>query len=306
MSEIKNKLLKNLKHKKKWAKRNGFDCYRLYDKEIPQYPYLIDIYKDRVLVYDRRIDKIDADKTDQYNQMMTALCEIFELSQEEIIIKKRIIQTKEQKYEKLDSSRNQFIVSEGIAKSLVNLQDYLDTGLFLDHRPIRLRMSSLATSKRLLNLFSYTSMVSVHAALAGAQTVNVDMSNTYLAWSKDNFLANDLSLSDHKFLRADVFSYLKEFKEEKFDLIFLDPPTFSNSKKMDNTLDIQRDQGELVRGCMSILKDDGLLIFSNNKRGFKLDSALEEEYNIKDISPQSIPEDFKDSKIHVCYEIRNL
>mgnify|MGYP000451099103 CR=1 FL=1 len=304
MSEIKNKILKNLKHKKKWAKRNNFDCYRLYDKEIPQYPYLIDIYKGHVLVYDRRIDKIDSDKTEQYDQMITALCEIFEISEEEIIIKKRIIQTKEQKYEKLDSSRNQFIVSEGNAKSLVNLQDYLDTGLFLDHRPMRLKMSSLAVGKKLLNLFSYTSMVSVHAALAGAETVNVDMSNTYLSWSKDNFLANELKLSDHKFLRADVFTYLKDYKGEKFDLIFLDPPTFSNSKKMDNTLDIQRDQGELVRGCMNILKEDGLLIFSNNKRGFKLDSALEEEYNIKDISPQSIPEDFKDSKIHVCFEIR--
>ncbi|PIK15607.1 class I SAM-dependent methyltransferase [Halobacteriovorax sp. JY17] len=304
MSEIKNKLLKNLKHKRKWAKRNNFDCFRLYDKEIPQYPYLIDLYRDKVLVYDRRIDKIDSDKTENYDQMICALCEIFEIKSDDIILKKRIIQTKEQRYEKLDSTRNRFLVNEGSAKSLVNLHDYLDTGLFLDHRPMRLKMSSLAVEKKLLNLFSYTSMVSVHAALVGAKTVNVDMSNTYLAWSKENFLANEIQLSDHEFIRADVFSYLKEYQGERFDLIFLDPPTFSNSKKMENTLDIQRDQVELVKGCMNILSENGLLIFSNNKRGFKIDPELEENFQIKDISPQSIPEDFKDSKIHVCFEIR--
>ncbi|WP_372652667.1 class I SAM-dependent methyltransferase [Halobacteriovorax sp.] len=304
MNEIKNKLNKNLKHKRKWAKRNNLESYRLYDKEIPQYPYLIDVYKEKVLVYDRRIEKIDADKPENYDQMIEALTELFNISSEKIIIKKRIIQTKEQKYEKLDSTKNRFLVQEGPAKALVNLHDYLDTGLFLDHRPMRLKMEKLAANKKMLNLFSYTSMVSVHAAIAGAKTTNVDMSNTYLQWSKDNFQANDLNLSEHSFIRSDVFTYLKELKDDKFDLIFLDPPTFSNSKKMDNTLDIERDQKELISGCMNALVDDGLLIFSNNKRGFKLDQEISELYNVKDITPSTIPEDFKDNKIHVCFEIR--
>lgn len=305
MSEIKNKLLKNYKHKRKWAKRSEIDCYRLYDKEIPQYPFLIDIYKHKVLVYDRRIDKIDDKKTDNYDEMINAICEIFEIKSEEIIIKKRIIQTKEQKYEKLDTTKNRFTVQEGPIKCLVNLHDYLDTGLFLDHRPIRFRMSKIAKDKRMLNLFSYTSMVSVHAALAGAKTINVDMSNTYLSWSKDNFKANQLNLDEHSFIRSDVFTYLKEYTESDFDLIFLDPPTFSNSKKMDNTLDIERDHIDLIKSSMKVLKKDGLLIFSNNKRGFKLDDSIKELYLVKDITASTIPEDFKDAKIHVCYEIRN-
>ncbi len=304
MNEIKNKLQKNLKHKRKWAKRNQIECYRLYDKEIPQYPYLIDIYKDKVLVYDRRIDKIDANKPENYDQMIEALSELFEINPNEIIIKKRIIQTKEQKYEKLDSTKNRFVIQEGPAKALVNLHDYLDTGLFLDHRPMRFKMSKLAASKNMLNLFSYTSMVSVHAALAGATTTNIDMSNTYLQWSKDNFIANEIELTKHSFIRADVFTYLKEYKGDKFDLIFLDPPTFSNSKKMENTLDIERDQKELITGCMNALTDDGLLIFSNNKRGFRLEQEILDIYNVKDITKVTIPEDFKDNKIHVCFEIR--
>ncbi|WP_044557402.1 class I SAM-dependent methyltransferase [Halobacteriovorax marinus] len=305
MSEIKNKLIKNYKHKRKWAKRNNIDCYRLYDKEIPDYPYLIDIYKDKVLIYDRRIDKIDAHMADNHHQVIQGLCEIFNITEDELIIKKRAIQTKNQKYEKLDSTKNRFEAREGSAISLINLTDYLDTGLFLDHRPMRLRMASLAKDKKLLNLFCYTSMVSVHAALEGAETVNVDLSNTYLEWSKDNFKANNLDLSKHDFIRESVFDFLTK-DQNKYDVIFLDPPTFSNSKRTEKTLDIQKDHNELIEKSMQRLNDNGLLIFSNNKRDFKMNPSLFEKYKIKDITNQTIPEDFKDRKIHVCFEIRAL
>ncbi|OUR97341.1 hypothetical protein A9Q84_13535 [Halobacteriovorax marinus] len=304
MSEIKNKLLKNLKHRRKWAKKNQFEAYRLYDKEIPQYPYLIDIYKDKVIIFDRRIDKIDEAKPELYDEMITAICEIFEMKSDDIIIKKRIIQTKEDKYEKFDSTNNRFEVKEKDAVVLVNLIDYIDTGLFLDHRPMRLKLNATSKDKSLLNLFCYTSVVSVQAALGGAITTNVDMSKTYIQWSQDNFEANDIPLKDHEFINADVFKFMNEYKEKKFDIIFLDPPTFSNSKRMSNTLDILRDHGFLIERCMKLLNEDGILYFSNNKRGFRLDPKVSELFDVKDISFNTIPEDFKDKKIHVCFEIK--
>ncbi|WP_127716076.1 class I SAM-dependent methyltransferase [Halobacteriovorax sp. HLS] len=305
MSEIKNKLLKNYKHKKKWAKKNNFECYRLYDKEIPQYPYLIDIYGKEVILYDRRIDKIDSDKEELYLETICAICEVLNIDQDSIIIKKRIIQTKENKYTKLDKSKNKLVVAEGRAKSIINLHDYIDTGLFLDHRPMRMYLNTISKDKKLLNLFCYTSMVSVHAALGGASTTNVDLSNTYLEWSKENFQVNEINLENHHFINADVFKYLEQNKMNKFDIIFLDPPTFSNSKKMTDILDIQRDQNILVSSCMNILNENGVLYFSNNKRGFSLNEIISQTYNVKDISLKTIPEDFKDKKIHVCFEIRN-
>jgi len=305
MSEIKNKLIKNLKHRRKWAKKNQFEAYRLYDKEIPQFPYLIDIYKEKIIVFDRRIDKIDQEKPELYEEMLTSLCEIFETKVEDIIIKKRKIQTKVEKYEKFDSTNNRFPVKERDAVALVNLIDYIDTGLFLDHRPMRIKLNETSKDKTLLNLFCYTSMVSVQAALGGAITTNVDMSNTYIEWSKSNFEANEIPLKDHQFIQSDVFKFMNDQKEMKYDIIFLDPPTFSNSKRMDNTLDILRDHGFLIERCMKLLKEDGLLYFSNNKRGFRLDPKVNELFSVKDISFNTIPEDFKDKKIHVCFEIRN-
>lgn len=305
MSEIKNKLLKNYKHKKKWAKRNNIDCFRLYDKEIPQYPYLIDIYKDFVILYDRRIDKIDQDKEELYTDTVNSLAEILEIKTEKIIIKKRKIQTKDIKYTKMDKTKNQFPVQEGNVKSLVNLHDYIDTGLFLDHRPIRTFLEKNVKGKSFLNLFCYTSMVSVHAAFGGAITTNVDLSNTYITWSKDNFKENKFKTEDHKFMTQDVFQYLNESSKERFDLIFLDPPTFSNSKKMQDVLDIEKDQLLLVNKCMRMLNTGGILYFSNNKRGFVLNEKIKELFNVKDITSKTIPEDFKDKKIHVCFEIRH-
>lgn len=305
MSEIKNKLLKNYKHKKKWARKNGLECYRLYDKEIPQYPYLIDIYQNQVILFDRRIDKIDQDKEHLFEETLEAISEVLGIDKEFINVKKRIIQTKQDKYTKFDKSNNQFVVREGDAKAIVNLQDYIDTGLFLDHRPMRTYLANNSENKSLLNLFCYTSMVSVQAAIGGAITTNIDLSNTYIQWSIDNFRVNKLDTEKHEFIARDVFSYLEEAVEKKFDIIFLDPPTFSNSKKMQDILDIERDHIRLIEACMKRLNENGVLYFSNNKRGFQLDDNVEKFFNVKNITKKTIPKDFKDQKIHVCFEIRN-
>jgi 23S rRNA (guanine2445-N2)-methyltransferase / 23S rRNA (guanine2069-N7)-methyltransferase len=201
---------------------------------------------------------------------------------------------------------NRQVVTEGRAKVEVNLEDYLDTGLFLDHRPVRQMIAEQSRGKRFLNLFCYTAVATVQAALGGAKTsVSVDMSNTYLDWAKRNFELNAISTNNHQLVRADCLAWLDECKQT-FDLIFLDPPTFSNSKKMDNVLDVQRDHGVMIDKAMRLLAAEGTLLFSTNFRRFKLDQALEEKYSIEDISEQSIPPDFqRNNRIHRCWVIRH-
>ena len=224
---------------------------------------------------------------------------------EQIVLKRRERQSGKQQYEKQSNERRTMAVREGQVNLLVNLRDYLDTGLFLDHRPTRLQIASLAQDKRFLNLFCYTATASVHAAKSGARCTSVDMSNTYLNWGKDNFALNDLSMEYHRFIQADCLKWLQDDKGE-YDLIFMDPPSFSNSKRMDGVLDIQRDHSELIRGAMEHLAEDGLLIFSCNLRRFRLDEALGNDFEVKDVSRSSVPQDFaRRDNIHVCFHIRH-
>ncbi len=189
----------------------------------------------------------------------------------------------------------------------MNLWDYLDTGLFLDHRPIRYQLTKGKHQGRLLNLFCYTGSISVAAAKAGMETYNVDMSRTYIDWAQENFLANELDPADHEFVQEDALQFLANPGMcGEFDMIFLDPPTFSNSKRMEGDFDVERDQVKLVQQAAKLLKSSGVLYFSNNKRKFRLDSALSKEFKIKDISADTIPQDFHDQKIHHCFEIRKL
>ena len=195
------------------------------------------------------------------------------------------------------------VVTEGEAQLKVNLYDYLDTGLFLDHRPLRLSFAKLKPGTRFLNCFCYTGSASVHAALAGALTTNVDLSNTYLCWAEDNFKLNQLDTSRHQFIQYDCREWLRMTRDH-FDVIFLDPPSFSNSKRMTDTLDIQRDHGLLITAAMRLLNPGGVLYFSTNFRQFKLDPELSEKYAVQDISAQTIDQDFKrNTKIHYCYKI---
>lgn len=301
---IKNRLEKNLKKLKPWSKRHQIEAYRLYDRDIPEFPFIVDIYKDHLLVHDKSDAVFDKDK-DHLRLVIAALKEIFQCQDEKIIIKKRERQEGLKQYEKLAEKSETLVIRESQALFKVNLYDYLDTGLFLDHRPMRQKIFKSVHDKNFLNLFCYTGSVSVFAALGGARTTSVDMSQTYLNWAQDNFALNQIDPGIHSFINANVLSWLKEERaKKKFDVIFLDPPTFSNSKKMEDSFEVERDQEFLVDHCMTMLSPGGVLYFSNNKRKFKLSPALQDRYSIKDISEESIPQDFHDKKIHNCFEVR--
>ena len=302
---IRNRLEKNLKKLRPWADRQKIEAYRLYDRDIPEYPFIVDIYKDYFLIYDKSNAVLDRDKN-HLPHVIDALKAIFKCSDENIVIKRRERQEGLNQYEKLSEKNQTSTVRESQALFKINLYDYLDTGLFLDHRPIRQKIFKSAHGKKFLNLFCYTGSVSVFAALGGARTTSVDMSQTYLRWAQDNFQLNEIDLGAHSFINADVIDWLHDQRsQQEYDLIFLDPPTFSNSKKMKDNFEVERDQEFLVDTCMSILNPEGVLYFSNNKRNFKLSAKLQDKYKIKDITAESIPQDFHDKKIHNCFEIKN-
>ena len=302
-----NRLKKNIKNLSKWAKREDVHCYRLYDADIPEYAVAVDRYENWLHVQEyvppKSVDPVVAER--RLLDILAVLPEVTGVPSEQIVLKRRERQSGKQQYEKQSNERRTMAVREGQVNLLVNLRDYLDTGLFLDHRPTRLQIASLAQDKRFLNLFCYTATASVHAAKSGARCTSVDMSNTYLNWGKDNFALNDLSMEYHRFIQADCLKWLQDDKGE-YDLIFMDPPSFSNSKRMDGVLDIQRDHSELIRGAMEHLAEDGLLIFSCNLRRFRLDEALGNDFEVKDVSRSSVPQDFaRRDNIHVCFHIRH-
>lgn len=308
---IKNRLEKNLKKLKPWAEKHGIEAFRLYDRDIPEFPFIVDIYGRYVVVADRR-EAIDfkGRKKDHLDELDRAVHEL--LRPEDVIYKRRLPQRgggeKSQQYQKLNKTGHRLVVREAPARLIVNLYDYLDTGLFLDHRLLRQRvLKSVKPGTEFLNLFSYTGSVSVFAALAGARTTSVDLSKTYSEWAMANFAENKLSGGDHEFVVADALEWLRDGGDGKmYDYIFLDPPTFSNSKKMTGTFDVERDQVELLRGTLRLLKPEGTLIFSNNKRGFKIDERVHAMAKVKNISRETLPADFHDPKIRSVFELRPL
>lgn len=304
MSEIFNRIEKNYRRLKPWSERNRFEAFRLYDRDIPEYPFIIDLYKKFAVVYDRQVEFMDAGKN-HFEPTLEAIRKLFQEDPKEIIIKKRQVHDGIQQYEKISNHEHEFPVRENQFHFLVNLWDYLDTGLFLDHRPSRYKVFKASKGKSLLNLFSYTGSISVAAALGGARVTSVDLSNTYLEWSKRNFFLNQIKLDDHEFIQADVLQFLKDSSlKSAFDLIFLDPPTFSNSKRMLDVLDTQRDHGQLIRLCAEALKPEGRLYFSTNKRKFKLEPELKNEFLIRETTAETIPQDFHDQQIHTSFEIQ--
>jgi 23S rRNA (cytosine1962-C5)-methyltransferase len=309
-SPFANRLGKNIKHLMKWARRNDIEAWRLYDKDIPQFPFALDIYGDQIHL--QEYDTGWLMQPEEYEEWLAGVKEavgfVTGFAPEQIHLKRRERQRGKEQYEKTGTQGEDFVVHENGRKFWVNLDKYLDTGLFLDHRNTRKRVGEMAAGKRFLNLFSYTGSFTVYAATGGAvSSETVDLSNTYLDWARRNFELNGVDAAQHQIVRADVFQYLQTGIEQgkQFDLIVMDPPSFSNSKKMLDILDIQRDQAKLVDGAMKLLAKDGLLFFSNNLRSFELDPALAERYQIKDVSKQSVPEDFRNKKIHQCWEIRH-
>ncbi len=303
MTDFKNRLQKNYKHLGKWARKQNVESFRVFDRDIPEYPYIVELHKDVAVIWDKSDDDIDAEKFDHFNHVVNGTKEVLALEEENIIVKKRFRQTEDVRYEKLEKEKRELITREKDAQFILNLSDYLDTGLFLDHRPLRETVFKNSKDKKVLNLFSYTCSVSVFAALGGArEVVSVDMSKTYLDWGKRNFELNAIDVNNHKFIQENCLEFL-ESDHRRYDLIFLDPPTFSNSKRMDDTFDVERDQENLVNLCMKRLHPDGILYFSNNKRKFKFASILYEYFEVKDITFSTIPEDFHDKKIHHAYKI---
>ncbi len=301
-----NRLRKNLKRLGKWARKNSISCYRVYDADMPEYAVAIDLYGDWVHVQEyappATIDEADA--RNRLEDILEVLPDVLDVQREQVVVKVRQRQKGSAQYRR-QSQEGQFLeIEEGAAKLLVNLTDYLDTGLFLDHRPVRQMLADKADGKRFLNLFAYTATASVHAALGGAAaTTSVDMSNTYLDWGRRNLELNGFAGENHQLVQSDCIEWLKE-QDGQYDLIFIDPPTFSNSKRMDDVFDIQRDYVALLKAAVRLLAPNGELIFSTNFRRFKFDYDAFPELTVKDITGPSIPEDFKrNQRIHQCFQL---
>ncbi|WP_131782047.1 bifunctional 23S rRNA (guanine(2069)-N(7))-methyltransferase RlmK/23S rRNA (guanine(2445)-N(2))-methyltransferase RlmL [Legionella gresilensis] len=303
-----NRLQKNYQHLKKWAKREQVSCYRVYDADLPEYAYAIDVYNDYAVLQEYAAPTtIAPHKAEKRSlEVMQVVPKALGITADKLVVKQRKQQKGTNQYQKINQTKRTIVVNEGGAKFKVNLYDYLDTGLFLDHRLLRLKFATLAKGVRFLNCFCYTATASIHAALAGALTTNVDLSRTYLNWAQENFKLNNLDLTQHHFIQADCLTWLK-ITRDKFDVIFLDPPSFSNSKRMTTTLDIQRDQETLIDSAMRLLAPDGSLYFSTNFRQFKLLPAINEKYKVQNITAETLDLDFKRNKrIHHCFLIKRL
>ena len=301
-----NRLQKNLKTLGKWARREGIDCYRVYDADMPEYAMAIDLYHDWVHVQEYAAPKsIDPEKASaRLYDALAAIPQALNIDKSRVIIKRRERQSGTRQYER-QSAQGQFTqVQEGGVQLLVNLTDYLDTGLFLDHRPMRLRIQKEAAGKRFLNLFCYTATASVHAAKGGARsTTSVDLSKTYLDWARRNLSLNGFS-DKNRLEQGDVMSWLQANRDE-YDMIFIDPPTFSNSKRMEGVFDVQRDHVELLDLAVARLAPGGVVYFSNNFRKFQLDANLAERYAVEDITAQTVDQDFaRNGKIHRAWKIQ--
>ena len=319
-----NRLRKRARHLRKWARREKVTCYRLYDRDIPEIPLSIDWYEGHlyVAVYRHRDGDASDDRGDGQDSstqwvdaMARAAGRALEVPDDRLYVKERQRQRGSRQYERLDRSGQELIVSEGGHRFLINLRDYLDTGLFLDHRMTRARIQAEAAGRRFLNLFCYTGAFTVYAAAGGAaSTVSVDLSPRYLAWGKRNVELNELAGPQHQWIRADVVDSLRSGTfpggdPRPFDLALLDPPTFSNSKKMAGVLDVRRDHPALIAGTLALMRGGGALYFSTNARRFRLDEASIDAASIEDLDgpkspgPGTIPPDFDRRSPHRCFRI---
>lgn len=304
---FRNRLAKVYKHISKVAAKAGITCYRIYDHDLPEAPFMIERYEDKLYVseYKRRHGMEDEEHEAWLEACKTIMCEVIGVAEGDIFIKLR--KRKEgrlDQYQKIDERKSEFVVHEGGLQFIVNLSDYLDTGLFLDHRITRGMLRDQAMGKRVLNLFCYTGSFSVYAISGGASKVtSVDLSKTYLAWAERNVALNFPLNKEHEAVHADVLQYLKELPEHSYDLIVMDPPTFSNSKRMEDFLDIQRDHVSLINDCLRALTPGGVLFFSTNFTKFQIDAPALNATSIKDITKATTPFDFAGKLARQCFKI---
>ncbi|HET9058152.1 MAG TPA: class I SAM-dependent methyltransferase [Chitinophagaceae bacterium] len=303
-----NRLTKVFKHLSKQARRQGISCYRIYDKDLPEFPLIVDVYDDKIYLAEYKAKHhLSEEEYDLWLQdSLEVISKVTNVPGNKIYLKQRRRKTERtDQYQKTGEKSEFFVVEENGLKFKVNLSDYLDTGLFLDHRITRERIRKESNGKKVLNLFAYTGSFSVYAVAGGAEEVTtVDLSNTYIQWAKDNFALNGFTdQSKYHFIITDVLQYLDELKLNSFDLIVMDPPTFSNSKKMKEFLDIQQDHVALINKCLLALKPGGVLYFSTNYTKFFLESEKIKASQIKDITQATTPFDFEGKLRRWCYMI---
>ena len=311
-----NRLGKNIKRLRSWAEREGISCYRLYDADMPEYAFAIDLYQviepQESWLYVQEYAapaEIEREAVQRRRaEVLASLPEVTGVPAERSRLRTRRRTQRGEQYVKLGEQSRVHTVLEGGLRLRVNFDDYLDTGVFLDHRMTRARLRAAASGRRFLNLFAYTGTATVYAAAGGADgTTSVDLSATYLAWARENLALNGLGGARHRFVQADCRAWVEEAarSRERFDLIFLDPPTFSNSKRMEGVLDIGRDHPALIDACVPLLAPAGLMLFSTNAQRFRLDASLMQRYDIRDISADTLPLDFaRNPRVHRCYEVR--
>jgi 23S rRNA (cytosine1962-C5)-methyltransferase len=303
-----NRLTKVFRHISKQAKRQGITCYRFYDRDLPEFPLIIDMYEDKVYLseYKARHHLTEEQHETWLQQSLAVIAKVTQVPDDNIYLKQRKRKTgRQDQYQKTGEEMEFFTVQEAGLQFKVNLSDYLDTGLFLDHRITRAMVREQAKDKRVLNLFCYTASFSVYAAAGGAAAVvSVDLSKTYLSWAEDNFKLNQLQdESKNYFVHADVLQYLDELAPGSFDMVVLDPPTFSNSKRMKDFLDIQQDHAELINKCLRVMKQGAVLYFSTNYTKFQLAADALAATSITDITKATTPFDFEGKLRRSCFKI---
>lgn len=304
---FRNRLVKRARHLRRWPRKQGITCYRLYERDEPQVPLVVDRYEDclHITEYERPHDRSPAEHADWLDLMARTAADALEVDRDKVFFKRRQRQRGTRQHERVNDENRLFVVHEGGLKFQVNLSDYVDTGLFLDHRITRAMVREEAKGKRFLNLFGYTGAFTVYAAAGGAEsTVTVDLSKTYLDWARQNLILNDLDGPSHRFIRSDTMEYLNHLPEKPcFDLAVVDPPTFSNSKRTEDVWDIQRDHVSLLKAVIQRVAPGGIVYFSTNFRRFKLSEVDLDGVTIREISRQTVPPDFRNRRIHRCWRL---
>ncbi|HVV87998.1 MAG TPA: class I SAM-dependent methyltransferase [Kofleriaceae bacterium] len=304
---LRGRLLRNRRHLGRWAKREGVTCWRVYDRDIPDVPVTIDDYEGRLVLADARSARVGEELDPAWLEAVVAVTGEL-LAPRELHVKERRRmsdrRTTGAQYQRLGDAGAWHEVGEGGRRFLVNLEDYLDTGLFLDHRVTRAMVAAEAAGKRFLNLFAYTGAFTVHAAAAGAaSSVSVDMSNTYLDWAGENLARNRLDAGRHQLERADVLAWLGAYRGPRFDLVVVDPPTFSNSKKMTASFDVLRDHVALLAAVARVATPDAVLWFSTNHRQFRLDPRAGGARVAEELTARTVPPDFAHSRPHRSWRL---
>jgi 23S rRNA (guanine2445-N2)-methyltransferase / 23S rRNA (guanine2069-N7)-methyltransferase len=303
--EFANRLRNRARHFRRWPTKRGITCYRLYERDVPDVPLVVDRYEDALHIaeFARPHDRSPAQHADWLDLMARTASKVLEVPRERVFLKFRDRQRGVDQYQRVDDRGARFVVHEGGLKFVVNLSDYVDTGLFLDHRLTRQIVRERAAGKQVLNLFSYTGSFTVYAAAGGAaNTTSVDKSSTYTEWTRENLERNGFAGPEHSIVRSDIQTFLDHLRAvEKWDLAVVDPPTFSNTKGLEVDWDVQRDHAALLQQLAVHIVPGGSVYFSTNFRRFKLDEAALGDYMIRDITRQTIPEDFRNERIHKCW-----